>query len=198
MKDQVNIEWEYSGKKDIINGTGAYKEERFLGYLGSLIIPTLLIGLILTDKLEWNFVQIAVGLILGFDIGGGMISNSLNSVKRFYHSPSKPSEGKSGKLVKNELIFSAIHLHPFVVGMVFHNYDWRYGLYWYVIFMASVLIVYNAPLYLKRPVAMLTVMVSILVNAYLITPVYGLQWFIPLLFLKIVYGHLVREEPYRK
>ena len=34
-------------------------------------------------------------------------------------------------------------------------------------------------------------------NYYLIEPVSGFEWLIPVLYLKIVYGRLVREEPYR-
>ena len=40
-------------------------------------------------------------------------------------------------------------------------------------------------------------MTAILANLYLIRPVPGFEWLIPALFLKIVYGHIVREEPYR-
>lgn len=40
-------------------------------------------------------------------------------------------------------------------------------------------------------------MTAILANLYLIRPVPEFEWLIPALFLKIVYGHIVREEPYR-
>jgi hypothetical protein len=41
------------------------------------------------------------------------------------------------------------------------------------------------------------IMTAILVNQYIFHSVIGFEWLIPALFLKIVYGHIVREEPYR-
>ena len=41
------------------------------------------------------------------------------------------------------------------------------------------------------------IMLAILFNYYVIPPITGFEWFIPALFLKIVYGHIVQEEPYR-
>lgn len=63
-------------------------------------------------QLEWNYWQIAVALFLAFDIGGGMVCNSLNSCKRFYHSPLKEGENATVRLAKNHLAFSVIHIHP--------------------------------------------------------------------------------------
>lgn len=198
MKEKVIINWEYSGKKDFVNGTGAYFEEKILGYLGSLIIPIILLVLNLNGVLQWDYYQIIVAGLLAFDLGGGMISNSLNSGKRFYHTEAKETEGKAGKFLKNHLLFGLIHVHPFIIGLMFNNMDWIYGLQWYLIFIGSVLIVHKIPLYLKRPVSMLMVLIAILINNFFILPIEGFGWFIPVLFLKIVYGHMVREEPYRK
>lgn len=44
---------------------------------------------------------------------------------------------------------------------------------------------------------MLLILTAIMVNFYMVAPVHGFEWLIPLLYLKIVYGHLVPEEPYR-
>ncbi len=198
MKNDVIINWEYSGKKDFVNGTGAYLEERILGYVGSLIIPCVLVVLNLNGELQWNIYQIVIGVLLGFDLGGGMISNALNSGKRFYHTEVKQDEGKSGRILKNHLLFAGIHVQPFVVGLVFNNMDWLYGLLWYLIFMTAAIIVHKTPLYLQRPVSMMMVLLAVLINTFLILPIEGFGWFVPVLFLKIIYGHMVREEPYRK
>ena len=40
-------------------------------------------------------------------------------------------------------------------------------------------------------------MLAILVNLYVVRPVVGFEWLVPALFLKLIYGPLVREEPYR-
>jgi hypothetical protein len=46
--------------------------------------------------------------------------------------------------------------------------------------------------------AMGLIMTTILLNYYFLQPVAGFEWLMPALFLKIVYGHIVREEPYRE
>ena len=73
---------------------------------------------------------------------------------------------------------------------------WGYGLVWYVLLLLGSAAVLKTPLYLRRPVAMLGILLALLVNAYLIPAVNGFEWLMPALFVKIVYGHLVQEEPY--
>ena len=198
MNENVKIRWEYEGKTDIINGTGAYFEEKFLGYFGSAVIPVILAIQIMTGRVEWSLLQIIVAMYLALDIGGGLVSNALNSCKRFYDSPYKPEEGRTAKYMKKVPFFIGLHIHPLVVGLYFNNLDWFYALAWYSIFIICVIVVYKTPLYLKRPVGNTLTMLAILLNLYIITPVLGFEWFIPLLFIKIVSGHLVREEPYDK
>ncbi len=55
----------------------------------------------------------------------------------------------------------------------------------------------NTPLYIRRPVAFFAILLALLLNIYIILPVQGFEWFVPALMIKILYGHLVREEPYR-
>lgn len=196
MNGKVKIRWDYEGKTDVINGTGAYREEKIIAFIGSAIIPIVLIFQLILGRLEWTPLQILIGLFIGFDIGGGMVSNALNSCKRFYETPLKTNEGKGAKYAKDNRIYLGLHIHPIVVGLLYNNMDWFYALTWYAIFMASVLIVCKMPLYLKRPVSVLLTLIAIVVNLYLITPVIGFEWFIPMLFIKIVCGHLIREEPY--
>jgi hypothetical protein len=68
---------------------------------------------------------------------------------------------------------------------------------WYIGLINSVLVVYFIPLYLKRPIAFLLISIAIVAHQYLIPLGSGFEWLVPLIFLKIVYGHSVREEPYR-
>ncbi|MBN2983948.1 hypothetical protein [Cohnella algarum] len=198
MKSRVRIEWEYDGKTDFSSGTGAYPSEKALGLLSAAVIPCFLLYLAHSGAVEWNALQLAVALLLAFDVGGGLVSNALNSCKRFYHTPPKKKEGKLGFVLKHPVLFSVFHVHPVVAGLLFGERDWTFGLLWYGLFLASVAAVLRTPLYLQRPVSMLLIMLSFLVNGYLIEPIAGFEWLMPLLFIKIVYGHLVREEPYRK
>lgn len=198
MSRQVHIDWEYEGKNDFSSGTGAYSSEKILGLASAVIIPSFIGYLLWTQKVDWNIWQIILALILAFDISGGLVSNALNSCKRFYHTPPKPEEGKLGVMLKHPLLFSSFHVHPILAGWLYDDGNWLFGLLWYGLFIASVVFVVKVPLYLKRPVSMLLIMLSFLINLYIIDPVAGFEWLMPLLFIKIVYGHLVREEPYRK
>ncbi len=198
MNRPVRIEWEYEGKTDFSSGTGAYASEKILGLASSVVIPVVLLMHLRDTGMEWSVLQIVIAMLLAFDVSGGLVSNALNSCKRLYHTPPKPSEGKLGVLFKHPVIFSVLHIHPLVAGWMYGNGNWGYGVTWYVLFLASAAIVLITPLYLKRPVSMLLIMLSVLINLYGMDPIAGLEWLMPLLFIKIVYGHLVREEPYRK
>jgi hypothetical protein len=196
--DYVRIQWDYEGKTDFATGTGSYTVEKVIGYSGSVVLPGLLFFLLSKGMLQWNVIQIVVGFLLAFDIGGGMVSNALNSCKRFYHSPLRSKEGRIAGVLKNHLLFSSFHVHPIIVGLLYNDMDWVYGLVWYAIFMLSVVSVYITPLYLKRPVSMLIILIAFVMNIYVFIPISGFEWLMPMLFIKIVYGHLVREEPYSR
>lgn len=62
----------------------------------------------------------------------------------------------------------------------------------------AALLILQAPLYLRHPVAMLAVCVAILFNSYLLPPTPGLAWFAPFFSLKLLVSHLPGEEPYRQ
>jgi hypothetical protein len=150
-----------------------------------------------TSSMSWAWWQYAIGVLLALDVLGGVAANSLNSCKRFYHSPLKPEETGLTGFSKNHFVFSALHIHPLLVGLLFGNSNWGYGLFWYMILVLSAMLALSAPLYLQRPLAMGLIITAILLNYYFIHAVLGFEWLMPALFLKIVYGHIVREEPYR-
>lgn len=198
MREQVNIDWNYEGKPDYSFGTGAYRSEKALGWAAGAAAVLYLLYRWGTGSLEWNWIQGLVGVVMALDIGSGLVCNSLNSCKRFYHSPWKTGEGKIGLVLKRHMVFSFLHVHPLAAGFLFGGGHPGYGVIWYIVFLLSCWLVIKTPLYLKRPVSMALIMAAVLLNAGIIEPVPGFEWLIPLLFMKIVYGHLVREEPYRK
>ena len=79
----------------------------------------------------------------------------------------------------------------------FTVYSGVYGFFWYFALQSSALPVVSTLLYLQRPLAMLLCLLSLFFNSYLISPPMGFEWFIPALFIKIVYGHLLQGELYR-
>ena len=195
--EEVKIRWEYEGKTDVINGTGAYFEERVLGYSGAAIVTLLMLYLQFTGYTDWTWWQLLIASYISFDLGGGFMSNSLNSVIRFYETPYKEGEGKSAKYLKNDWIYNGMHFHPLIVGLVFNN-DWVYAIGWQVIFFGSLAVVAITPQYLKRPISRLLTLLAIIISLYFLQSVPGFEWFIPLIFIKMVMGHMVREEPYDK
>jgi hypothetical protein len=191
------VDWRYEGKPDALVGTGATLAEKGLVYLGALVGLVVYLVLYLKGALEWTWWQYLLAAAIAADLGGGMVANSLNSCKRFYHSPLRDNEIGFTRLAKNHYFFSALHIYPLLVGLFFGNVDWLYGLFWYGALLLSTVVVLKAPLYLRRPLAMLLILLALLANYYLIEPASSFEWLVPALFLKIVYGHLVREEPYR-
>jgi hypothetical protein len=147
--------------------------------------------------LPWTVWQYVIAGLIALDVLGGVVANALNSCKRFYHAPLQAEETGLMALVKNHYVFAALHVQPLIVGLIFGNLNWVHGLGWYTILLVASVLVLQLPLYLQRPFAFGMIMFAILLNSYIIPPIPGFEWLIPALFLKIVYGHLVREEPYR-
>jgi hypothetical protein len=195
--DKVNPHWAYSGKADFMLGTGATGAEQILVWAAGFMGPCLYGYLYLTHALNWSGWQYILAGVLSLDVIGGIVANSLNSCKRFYHTPAKPDEPPFTGFFKNHLIFSALHIYPILIAIFFGAPNYFYGVFWYLFLMASTLIILNTPLYLKRPVAFFAITLALLLNLYVISPVQGFEWFAPALMMKILYGHLVREEPYR-
>jgi hypothetical protein len=195
--EHVNIQWEYEGKPDVLLGNGATKAEQMLTWGAGLVVACLYVYYAMTDALEWSFWQYLVAVLIASDVGSGAIANSLNSCKRFYHTPAKATEPGYVRFAKNHLAFSALHVYPILIGLLYGTEHWFYGVFWYAFLMVGTVIILKTPLYLRRPVALFAILLALIVNADFIQPVPGFVWFTPALCLKILYGHLVREEPYR-
>lgn len=196
-RDSVSIDWSYEGAPNYSVGSGATWAESALGWLGALLAIDLYLYFYLTGALPWSGWQYLLAGVLALDVGGGLVCNSLNSCKRFYSSPLRPHDSRLTRLIKNHLLFTILHLHPLVISLVYPSGDWRYGLFWYVALLGCGLLVLRTPLYLRRPTAMLLILAALLLNTYFLPLAPGFEWLVPALFIKIVYGHLVREEPYR-
>ncbi len=196
MPNETHICWDYEGKPDPLVGTGATRAERSLVWVAGLATLAFYALIYKTGRLDWSWWQYLIAGVIALDVGGGVVANSLNSCKRFYHAPLQPNETGSVAAAKNHWFFVALHLHPILVWGLYGG-GLRYGLAWYVLLLLGSAAVLETPLYLHRPVAMLGILLALLVNAYLIPPLVGFEWLMPALFVKIVYGHLVREEPYR-
>jgi hypothetical protein len=197
QQDEVHIDWNYSGKADFLLGTSASKAEQFLGWAASLLGVSLYGYLYLTHALNWTWWQYVLAGCLSFDVIGGIVANSLNSCKRFYHTAAKSDEPRYTSFFKNHAVFSSFHIHTLLVSFLFSTTHYFYGIFWYLFLMIGTVAIVNTPLYLKRPAAFLAIALALLLNYHVIFPVHGFEWLVPALMIKILYGHLVREEPYR-
>jgi hypothetical protein len=101
------------------------------------------------------------------------------------------------RFLKSGINFDLLHLHPVVLALLVPGANAVNGFAWYLGLILSVLIVRLVPLYIRRPIAFAIIVVAIVVNLYVLPLGPGLEWVMPLMFLKIVYGHTVQEEPYR-
>ena len=195
--DDVNINWSYRGKADFLLGAGATKAEQTIAWVASFVGASLYGYLFLTHAFSWTWWQYILAGLLSFDVIGGIVANSLNSCKRFYHTAAKADEPPYTAFFKNHFVFSALHIHTLLIAILFGSTNYFYGVFWYLFLMAGTIMIINTPLYLKRPLAFLVISLALLLNSYVIFPVQGFEWLVPALMIKILYGHLVKEEPYR-
>lgn len=129
------------------------------------------------------------------DVAGGVPANSLATAKRFYHSRVPSHLPVTQRLLRSHVGFSAVHLHPFAV-VVLPDASLRWAAAWYVVALFGTVAVVRAPLYLRRPVAAAWTTAAV-IGAPLVAAPTGLAWLGPILVLKLVAAHAVREEPYR-
>lgn len=100
------------------------------------------------------------------------------------------------KLVRRPVLFSALHLHPILIALVFAPTLWWWGALWYLFTLAGTITVRRSTLYLQRPVA--SAFCALAGIAAFFTPAPDLWAWLPvLLTMKLVLAHGVQEEPYR-
>lgn len=192
-----SVQWQYVGKADFLFGTGASGVEKLLVYVGSSFGILLYTYFFFTDALTWTWWQYGLATLIAMDVFGGLVANSLNSCKRFYHTQPKDDEPSYTAILKNHFLFAIFHIYPLLASLLFGNGNFFYGVFWYILLIVCGWIVIKTPLYLKRPVAFLTILLALLLNYYAIPFIAGFAWLAPALYVKILYGYLVPEEPYR-
>ena len=179
-----------AGAWDRFVGPGATRAENWLmvgsAFVGGLSVP---LYAALTG-LGWSALQLVVAGLLAFDLVGGVVTNATSAAKRWYH--------RAGQGFAQHFTFIAVHaVQLFLVAWLFRGGDWAFfgALYGYL--LAATLIILRTPLYRQRPVALLLYSGAILINSYVFTPTAGLEWFIPIFYLKLLVSHLLKEVPYR-
>lgn len=194
----ATVDWRPpNGKGDPIFGAGATAAEKALANtVGLLGAATILAAGIVADA-DWNIVQYVLAAVIAFDVVGGVVANGLNSAKRDHHGPpSATASSGFGRLVSFPVVFTALHIHPIVVGTFYPPHLWWWGPIWYVAILSGTVAVRAAPLYLERPTALGLCALAVLAATYIPAPeLWG--WLPVMLMLKLVLAHAVQEEPYR-
>lgn len=134
-------------------------------------------------------VAIGVAIVLAADLGGGLVTNATSAAKRWYH---RPGHGRAAHLK-----FVAVHgVHIVAVAAAFAADGVLYFCMVYGYLMLSAGLIVVAPLYLQRPVAMGAAGLGIALAQLPLLAVPALGWFLPLLLLKLLVAHLLKEAPY--
>ncbi len=188
--------WEYpsprsgwSGQWDRFVGPGASSAEQWVPF-GVALLAALAVAVIGgVGDLEWNTVQWGLALVLAFDIAGGAATLATGSAKRWYHRP--------GQTARHHLGFIGVHVvHLALVAFVFRGGD----VVWFVAMSAWLMLgafaVSRSPIQIQRCVAVSMTCLGTILALSLFNPTPGLEWLVPVLFVKLLIGHATVEEPY--
>ena len=194
------IEWRVpaGARPDWLFGAAATRAERGVIWAGSLI-GVGLVGLMYLrgEPGGWAWWQYLVCAVVAMDLFGGAVSNATSSTKRQYFGPDFADVPGIGRLARHPIVFTALHVYPFIIVALFPDGSWAWAAatYAFVVVSAVVLDLVVSP-YLQRPVAMLLFVGGVALSVFVVPPP-GWAWF-PVVFLaKLVLAHAVREEPYR-
>jgi hypothetical protein len=174
------------GEWDKFIGPGATRAEVAL-ILGAAVFAALASPLYaLSHGLTWTLGQHLVALLLAADLAGGVVANAAAPAKRWYHRP--------GHGHRQRLLFVSVHaIYIFLVAWLFHNLDWAYFAGYTAYLLGAAWLVERAPRSLRRPGAYALTMGAVLLNSLGLPPAPGLGWFVPLLFIKLLLGHLLPD-----
>lgn len=182
---------------DPMYGAGALPVERRLAFWSGVCGSVLVVGyMALAEPDRWNIWLYLIAATLAFDLIGGVVANGLNSAKRDHFAMRSTSGKLLEKIVRSPVLFSALHLQPIIIGLLYPGPGWWWGFLWYTFTLTGVISVGRAPLYLQRPVALLMCTAAALMTPVIPSPA-GLWWVPVVLALKLILAHAVQEEPYR-
>ena len=194
----ARVDWRApDGKGDPLFGAGATISEKSLAYVVGVAGALIIVNVAWSTGADWNVWQYIIAAVIAFDVVGGVVANGLNSAKRdHFGPPSATAQSAFGRLVNMPVVFTALHVHPIIVGVIYPPHLWWWGPLWYLAILAGVVFVRSAPLYLERPAALAFCALAVMTAAFNPNPeLWG--WLPVMLSLKLVLAHAVQEEPYR-
>ena len=180
-----------SGLWDRLVGPGMTGGETAL-VVGVSLASALLVGLHLAS-LGMGWLQIVMGGVIAFDVVGGAVCTMTDTTKRWHH--------RKGRSAADHFAFIGLHLlHIAVVAWVFRGpvFDWWFLLVIGGWLLVSAAVVLSVPDLLKRPMAVALYLIAFAAALYAVGPTPGLEWFAPVLFMKLLLGHAVPPENERE
>lgn len=180
----------WKGHLDRFIGPGATPAEMVLQVVPSVAAAIASPLYALTLPIDWTPWQLGAMAILGFDLVGGVLTNATAAAKRWYHRP--------GQGWRQHMTFVCVHLfHIGLVALLFRGGD---GLFFasvssYLLLAAGLILA--SPLYLQRPIALGLYGLVLMCGHYFFAPTPGLEWFLPLFYLKLLVSHLLNETAYQ-
>jgi hypothetical protein len=178
------------GRWDAFVGPGATAAEEWLQLLGGLALAAL-VGLCVALHFPTapSPIQLVVIILLALDLSGGIVTNATAPAKRWYH--------REGQQLRHHLAFVLPHgVHLALTAWLFPGSPWWWFLLFYGHLIGATLVILAAPLYLQRPIAFLCYAWIVVLSMIVGSPP-GLAWVVPLLFLKLLLSHLLKEAPFR-
>lgn len=198
MKSDSEVDWAApDARGDALLGAGATRAEKMLTYGVGVAGAAIIVFAAWIHRADWNVVQYILAAIIAMDVVGGVVANGLNAAKRDHFGPPSATEQSiGGRLVRRPVLFTALHIHPVIVGVVYPPHQWWWGVLWYIAILAGTALVRAVPLYLERPAGLGFCALATMVAVSTPSPeMWG--WLPVMLSLKLVLAHAVQEEPYR-
>lgn len=174
-----------AGFWDRLAGPRATPSENRLNLIWTLFFTAGVTLYALLGPLEWRPVQLTIVALIAFDLAGGISVNASPSARRWWHRP--------GQSRWAPLRFVLLHLHPFVLALLFPGFSWSSAALLYGYAGAAAWGTVLAPRALQRPLAFVLYALSLLLALYLLRVPVGLEWFAPFYLLKLLLAHTPRD-----
>ncbi|PZG38071.1 hypothetical protein C1I98_24815 [Spongiactinospora gelatinilytica] len=124
--------------------------------------------------------------LAGFDLFGGTVVNATASAKRRFHRP--------GRTARHHFLFVAGHVHPFLMALLVPGFGWGAAVAVYGLVVTGALGVLATSAVLRRPVAFAVAALASTVSVTLLAIPVEVAWFAPVLFGKLLLGHILPER----
>lgn len=128
-----------------------------------------------------------VAAMLGADLGGGVWANATPTARWWFHG--------RGQGPREALLFSAAHLHPFLVAALWRERDWRFAWGNYTYLLAATAAISSSPPQFRLPISLGLTSGAVGLNTVIWKPTPGLAWFAPVFFLKLLVSHAATLPP---